>query len=167
MESTEQGAATQPSGDDNRLIELENQLKAAREEQLRLLAEMDNLRKRAARDVESARKFGTERLLGELLPVYDGLEAGLKSESADADKLREGLQLTLKMLNRVLDSHGLRMVNPVGEAFDPEHHQAMGTVDTTEHAPGTVVTVLQKGYRLNERLLRPALVSVAQEPSNG
>jgi molecular chaperone GrpE len=59
------------------------------------------------------------------------------------------------------------MVNPVGEAFDPEHHQAMGTVDTTEHAPGTVVTVLQKGYRLNERLLRPALVSVAQEPSNG
>jgi molecular chaperone GrpE len=139
------------------------ELKACKDEQLRLLAEMDNLRKRAARDVESARKFGTERLLGDLLPVCDALEAGLKADSHDPTTLRQGMELTWRLLTKALEGSGLVSVEPVGQVFDPEHHQAMTLVDSEHHAPGAVVTVFQRGYRLNERLLRPALVAVAKE----
>jgi molecular chaperone GrpE len=139
------------------------ELKASKDEQLRLLAEMDNLRKRAARDAEAARKFGTERLLGDLLPVCDALEAGLKSDSHDPATLRQGMELTWRLLTKALESNGLASVDPVGQAFDPEQHQAMTLVESEQHAPGAVVTVFQRGYRLNERLLRPALVAVAKD----
>jgi molecular chaperone GrpE len=143
--------------------DLEAQLKA---EHLRLLADLDNQRKRMARELEQARKYAAERLLGELLPVLDSLEAGLASArgGADAAKLAEGLELTQRMLAKAVENGGLKAIDPTGEAFNPEAHQAMSVVETGEHAPGTVVTVFQKGYRLNERLLRPALVAVAKEP---
>jgi molecular chaperone GrpE len=150
---------------DDRVNQLEDELNLARAEQVRLLAEMDNQRKRLARDVEAARKYGTERLLGDLLPVVDSLVAGLGTATADADKLREGMVLTLQLLDKALENHGLHTVNPQGERFDPARHQAMSLVDGNGADPGTVVAVFQKGYVLNDRLLRPALVAVAREPT--
>lgn len=140
---------------------LASELAKARDEQVRLLAEMDNLRKRAARDVEAARRYGTERLLGDLLPVADSLEAGLRAGGSDPAKLAEGMAATLRLLEKALERHGLECIEPEGAAFNPELHQAMSVVDTAEAAAGTVVAVFQKGYRLNERLLRPAMVAVA------
>lgn len=147
-----------------RIQELENQLGAAKDEQVRLLAEMDNQRKRAARDVDSARKFGVEKLLNDLMPVCDGLEMGLNQGGNDPAKLREGMDLTLKLLLKATESHGLVRVNPVGEAFNPEWHQAMAMVPTSVHPAGRIIDVFQTGYRLHERLIRPAMVTVATEP---
>lgn len=161
-EQPESGASA--DAERNRLAELEAELVAARAEQLRLLAEMDNQRKRLARDAESARKYATDRLLAELIPVADSLEAGLGVQAADAAKLREGMQLTLRLLDKALAGNGVSTVDPLGAAFDPEAHQAMSMVDAPGHAAGTVVTVFQKGYRLNDRLLRPAMVAVARDP---
>jgi molecular chaperone GrpE len=140
---------------------LATELARARDEQVRLLAEMDNLRKRAARDVEAARRYGAERLLADLLPVADSLEAGLRAGGSDPAKLAEGMAATLRLLEKALERHGLECIEPKGVAFNPELHQAMSVVDTEEAAAGTVVAVFQKGYRLNERLLRPAMVAVA------
>ncbi len=137
-------------------------LMRAREDSLRLLAEMDNLRKRAARDVEAARKFGTERLLGDLLPIADSLERGLETPHDDSNKLREGMQLTLAMLEKALAAHGLRTIDPTGQPFDPALHQAMSTVPAGSKAGGMVAQVFQKGYSLNDRLVRPALVVVTE-----
>ena len=144
--------------------EYESKLGEMREILLRERAELDNQRKRLQRDLEQARKFANERLLGDLLPVLDNLERGLAADKGDAGGLRAGVELTLKELLRVAGNHGLVVVDPAGESFDPDRHQAMTMVQTAEHAPNTVVTVLQKGYVLNDRLLRPALVSVAQAP---
>jgi len=153
-------AAAPPAG-----AALDEQLKAARDEQLRLLAEMENQRKRLARDVESARKYAAERVLSELLPVADSLEAGLAADPSDAPKLHEGMELTLRMLAKAMDSNGLKAIDPAGQPFNPEFHQAMTLIEASGQAPGTVVTVFQKGYRLNDRLLRPALVAVAKDPN--
>jgi molecular chaperone GrpE len=142
---------------------LATELAAAREEQVRLLAEMDNLRKRAARDVEAARRYGTERLLGDLLPVADSLEAGLRVGGTDPARLAEGMAATLRLLDKALERHGLEPIDPQGAAFDPELHQAMNVVEPGGAAPGSVVTVFQKGYRLSDRLLRPAMVAVAKD----
>ncbi len=137
------------------------ELAQLREEMLRERADLDNQRKRLTRDVEMARKFANERLLSALLPVIDSLEAGLQAASGDALALREGVELTLKQLLKVTGDNGLVEVNPAGQPFNPEHHQAMSTVPSTEHPPGHVVQVYQKGWLLNERLLRPALVLVS------
>ncbi|MCB1569940.1 MAG: nucleotide exchange factor GrpE, partial [Xanthomonadales bacterium] len=147
------------------MAEYETKLGEMRELVLRERAEIENQRKRLQRDLDQARKFANEKLLAELLPVIDNLERGLVADKAEGGGLRAGVELTLKELLRVVTAHGIVIVNPVGEAFDPERHQAMSMVDTTEHAPNTVVAVLQKGYILNERLLRPALVNVAQAPA--
>ena len=109
-----------------------------------------------------ARKFANERLLADMLPVIDNLERGLAADTGEAGGLRAGVELTLRELLRVVAAHGLLVVDPLAQPFDPERHQAMSMVDSSEHAAGTVVSVLQKGYVLNERLLRPALVNVAQ-----
>lgn len=154
-----------PEGTDleGRVADLENQLGALRDEQLRERAELDNQRKRLVREVEQARRFANERLLGDLLPVFDSLEAGLKAaEGADA-KVREGMELTLRQLQRVAEANGLVAVDPVGQRFNAEHHQAMSMIESTEQPPGHVVQVYQKGYTLNDRLLRPALVVVARD----
>ncbi|MFO7592813.1 MAG: nucleotide exchange factor GrpE [Pseudomonadota bacterium] len=133
---------------------------------LRLQAELDNTQRRAQRDVESAHKFALEKFAQELLPVKDSLEMGLAAaEGSDhevADKLREGTELTLKMLSSAMEKFGIVEVNPEGQAFNPEWHQAMTMQESAEHEPNTVMTVMQKGYVLNERLLRPAMVVVSK-----
>jgi len=150
--------------------DLEMELAEARDEAashlddfLRARAELENLHKRAARDIENAHKYGLERFMTELLPVMDSVELGLSvADGADAEKLREGLELTLKLFDAASEKFGLREVNPEGQSFDPEYHQAMSMQDAAGVAPGTVITVVQKGYVLNERLLRPAMVIVAK-----
>lgn len=138
------------------------ELARLREDGLRERAELENLRRRLTRDLEQARRFANERLLSELLPVFDSLEAGLAS-ATEASPLRDGLELTLRQLRKVASDHGLTVVDPAGEAFDPQQHQAIGMVDGQGQAPNTVVQVAQRGYVLNERLLRPALVMVARD----
>ena len=146
-----------------RVAELEASNLELREKVLREHAELENQRRRLHRDLEQARRFANERLLNELLPVYDGLESGLAIEGGDIASMREGISLTLKALLKVAENHGMEQVNPVGELLDPERHHAVSMVDAPDHAPGTVVRVLQKGYVLNDRLLRPALVAVAND----
>ena len=152
--------------------DLEMELKEARDEAashlndfLRARAELENLSKRSARDIENAHKFGLERFMTELLPVKDSVELGLNAAGGgemDAKKLREGLMLTLKLFDAASEKFGLREVNPEGQSFDPDYHQAMSIQEAVGVEPGTVVTVVQKGYLLNDRLLRPAMVIVAQ-----
>ena len=126
-------------------------------------ADLENQRKRLARDVDSARKFANERLLGELLPLFDSMEAGLAAAAGD-DPLRAGLELTLKQLHTIAEKNGLAEVAPApGDAFDPERHQAMSMVESADVPPGAVTQLFQKGYVLNDRLLRPALVVVARQ----
>jgi molecular chaperone GrpE len=157
--------ATDLSGDAQLQLELE-QLRVAmgniRDEALRERAELDNQRKRLARDVDQARKFANERLLSELLPVLDSLEAGLQVSADETGKLREGMELTLRQLMKVASDNGMTPIHPIGEAFNPEWHQAISQVESPDVAPNTIVQVFQKGYLLNERLLRPALVVVAK-----
>ena len=125
-------------------------------------ADLENQRKRMTRDVDMARKFANERLLGDLLPLFDSMEAGLANAAAD-DPLRAGLELTLRQLHIIAGKNGLTEIAPAtGDAFDPERHQAMSVVDAPGIAPGAIVQTFQKGYVLNERLLRPALVVVAK-----
>lgn len=145
-----------------RIDELQAALVAQREEQLRERAELDNQRKRMARDLEQARKFANERVLGDLLPVLDSLERGLDASVVDPQRMREGSELTLRQLAKVIDDHGLQVVDPLGQPFDPERHQAMSLVDAPGKPAGTVVMVMQKGYLLNGRLVRPALVAVTK-----
>lgn len=143
------------------LGECEAKLAEMRETVLRERADLENQRKRLQRDVEQARRFANEKLLADLLPVLDNLERGLAAEGSDYAALRSGVELTLRELIRVADASGLKSVGVVGEAFDPERHQAMAMVEGAGDA-GQVVAVMQKGYLLNERLLRPALVSVSK-----
>lgn len=132
---------------------------------LRAVAELDNYRKRAARDVESARQFGVERLAASLLPALDSLELGLGAAGeADAATLAEGQRATLKLLLKALEAAGVSEIDPAGEQFDPERHEAMTTQPADQAAPNSVLVVIQKGYELNGRLLRPARVVVAAPP---
>lgn len=147
-----------------KLTEYENKLGEMRELLLRERAEIENQRKRLHRDVEQARKFANERLLSDLLPVCDNLERGLAVENANTTALREGMDLTLKALLKVAENNGLKPIDPMGQEFDPERHEAMSMVDAPQAKPNTVVAVMQKGYVLNDRLLRPALVAVAKSP---
>lgn len=151
-------------------LEIENaELKMAlaqlREDTLRERAELENQRRRMARELEQARKFANERLLNDLLPVLDSLHAGLKAAGEEEHPLKAGLELTLRQLLKTAADNGLNEVNPQGEAFSPEWHQAVTQVPHPTMAPGTVIDVFQRGYVLNERLLRPALVVVAADPA--
>ena len=128
----------------------------------RSVAELENVKRRAEKDVQSAHKFALEKFSQDLLAVKDSLELGLSTEDADADKLREGTDLTLKMLSQVLEKFNIVEINPVGESFDPNHHQAMSMQPSNEYEPNTVIAVMQKGYLLNDRLLRPAMVIVSK-----
>ncbi|MEQ1511545.1 MAG: nucleotide exchange factor GrpE [Lysobacteraceae bacterium] len=143
--------------------QLKGELEQLRADALRERADLDNQRKRLAREVEMARKFANERLLGDLLPLFDSMEAGL-SAAAEGDPLRAGMELTLRQLHRIAEANGLLEVSPAaGDIFDPERHQAMSMIDAPGVAPGAVAQTFQKGYLLNERLLRPALVVVAKQ----
>ena len=136
---------------------------------LRTQAEMENLRKRTARDVENARKYALEKFASELLAVRDSLEMGLDAArgETDVDKIREGTELTLKMFTQVMEKFGIQQVDPQGERFDPDRHQAMSMQENAELEPNTVMTVMQKGYLLNDRLIRPAMVIVSKAAAGG
>ena len=132
---------------------------------VRTQAELENLKRRAEKDVQNAHKFGLEKFARELIPVADSLELGLSVEAVDlpeVQKLREGMELTLKQLIDTLSKFHVKQIDPMGEKFNPEQHQAMAMQPTDEAEPNTVIKVYQKGYLLNDRLLRPAMVVVAQ-----
>jgi molecular chaperone GrpE len=152
----------------SQLAEAEAKVAASRDAHVRALAELDNVRKRAEREIGSAAKYGTEKLLGELLGVADSLELGLKAAAApDAQltALTEGMQLTQKQLIALLEKHGVAVVDPQGAPFNPELHEAVTMIASADVPPNHVLNVMQKGYRLHERLLRPAMVVVAKAPA--
>jgi molecular chaperone GrpE len=130
---------------------------------MRALAEVENVRKRAARDIEQAHKYALERFANDLVGVKDSLELGLASEGT-LEALRAGTEATLKQLASAFEKGGVTEVSPLGEPFNPEFHEAIMTQPTAEHLPNTVLQVVQKGYQLNGRLLRPARVIVSREP---
>jgi molecular chaperone GrpE len=146
------------------LDEARREAQAHMETALRARAELENVRRRAERDVANAHRYGLERFVNEFLPVRDSLELGVSAAGDDADiaRVREGMELTLKLMAAAFDKLGLDVVDPAGEPFDPELHQAMTMQEGQEGQSGSVLTVVQKGYRLNERLVRPALVVVAK-----
>ncbi|UCE88399.1 MAG: nucleotide exchange factor GrpE [Pseudomonadota bacterium] len=135
---------------------------------LRSRAELENVQRRAARDLENAHKYALERFAQELLPVKDSLELGLNAvaegegEGEQITKLREGTELTLKMLSAAMEKFGIQEVNPQDEPFNPELHHAMTMQESREKAPNTVLSVMQKGYLLNDRVIRPAMVIVSK-----
>jgi molecular chaperone GrpE len=159
-------AATHPERDT--MPSLEELLKAAElqaaehhDAWLRAKAETENMRRRALEDIDKARKFAVENFASELLAVKDSLEAALEVESPSVENLKDGVELTLKQLVSAFGKFNLHDIDPMGEKFDPHQHQAIQMVESDQPA-NTVVTVLQKGYRLHERTLRPALVMVAR-----
>lgn len=152
------------------LADAQQAAEEAREQLLRGKAEAENARKRAEREVANAHKYALEKFIGELLPIKDSLEMGFNAasvEGADLDKVREGVELTLKMFDDILKKSGVEEINPVGETFNPELHQAMSMQDVPDAAPNTVINVFQKGFSLNDRLVRPAMVVVAGPNSGG
>ena len=149
--------------------ELENaqqQISDFQDRMLRMQAEMENLRKRTERDLSNAHKYGIEKFAGELLQVKDSLELGLSAANVDPLKLQEGTELTLKMLAAVLEKFAVEEIDPLGEVFDPNLHEAMTIQESNEYSANTVINVMQKGYTLNDRLLRPAMVIVAKAPES-
>ncbi|MBX2825738.1 MAG: nucleotide exchange factor GrpE [Gammaproteobacteria bacterium] len=154
------------------LADLQAQLAAATtradenwERVLRMQADMENQRKRSQKDVENARKFAMEGLINDLLPIRDSLEMGIaaaRESESDAEKIIEGSDLTLKMMSQTFEKYNINVIDPLDQKFDPEFHQAMSMQDVEGKESNTVTSVLQKGYTLNDRLLRPALVMVAK-----
>jgi molecular chaperone GrpE len=144
------------------LAEAEQRALESKDLYMRALAEMENIRKRAARDVEQAQKFALERFANDLIGVKDSLELGLGSRG-DVDALRQGTEATLKLLAKAFESAGVVEIDPRGETFDPQLHEAMAVQPSADHVPNTVLQVIQKGYQLNGRLLRPARVIVVKE----
>ncbi|MFJ4397562.1 nucleotide exchange factor GrpE [Pseudomonas sp. NPDC089396] len=147
---------------------LEEQLAAAKDQSLRTAAEVQNIRRRAEQDVEKAHKFALEKFAGDLLPVIDSLELALAHSSAEDEqvkKIREGVELTLKMFQDTLKRYNLEAIDPRGQPFNAEHHQAMAMQESAELEPNSVLNVFQKGYLLNGRLLRPAMVVVSKAPA--
>lgn len=152
------------------LAEAEAKAKEHWDQLLRVKAEQENLRRRHEREVQNAHKYALERFAQELLPVIDSLELGAEAaagEGATMEKVREGTELTLKMLLSTIEKFGIQAVHPEGEPFNPEYHQAMSMLESPEHAANTVMNVMQKGYTLNERLIRPAMVVVSKGEPGG
>ncbi|MGL5526372.1 MAG: nucleotide exchange factor GrpE [Aeromonas veronii] len=155
-----------------RIAELEAQLETAiqkaaeeRERALRTAAEMENLRRRAAQDVEKAHKFALEKFANELLPVLDNLERAIELADKENEALKpmiEGVELTLKSMQSGVAKFGLVALDPINQPFDPNAHQAMSMVPSADVAPNTVIAVMQKGYELNGRVIRPAMVMVSK-----
>ena len=181
-EDTENKASSEPGKDrpaDEEAVELDiDALQEALDEAtaqaadnwdklMRSQAELDNILKRTKRDVENAHKFAIEKFVNELLPVRDSLELGLshaEGEDVDPAKLKEGSELTLRMLSQAMEKFNIVQIDPKGEAFNPEFHEAMTMVPSDQVEPNSVLEVIQKGYTLNDRLIRPARVIVAKAP---
>jgi len=164
----ESDVGTTPAADADDLEALRSESEDNYGKYLRAVAELDNLRKRNARELENARKYGVERLAQALLPVRDSLEAALAiGEQADAAALLEGQRATLRLLDEALQSVGIEGIDPAGEPFDPTKHEAIGMLPSADMEPDSVVEVVQKGYSVHERVLRPARVLVARAPVEG
>lgn len=136
---------------------------------VRLNAEIENNRKRAQRDIENAHKYAIKGFVESLLPVSDSMELGLNAtntDSANLESIREGMNMTLNMFMQMLEKNGIKQIDPLGDKFNPEHHQAMTMQEDAEAEPNTVLAVMQKGYLLNDRLIRPAMVVVSKEKSS-
>ena len=148
----------------------EAQIESLNDRALRATAEVENVRKRADRSVANAHKFALEKFTGDLLPVIDSFERALEAASALASEndaagsTVEGIELSLRLMNETLGRHGVEAIDPVGEPFNPSFHEAMSMVPNPDAEPGSVLQVVQKGYTLNERLVRPARVLVAKAP---
>ena len=174
-EAVSPGAGDAPQATEQDHAELTGMLEDARNRAdenwnqcLRLQADIENLRKRSERELANAHKYVLERFSQELLPVRDSLEMGLATfmeSAADPEKLHEGVELTLQMLTGVLEKFGITEINPQNEPFNPEYHQAMSVQAREDLEPNTVVTVVQKGYLLHDRLIRPAMVIVSSAPA--
>jgi len=160
-------------GDDNTdSSKLIDQLKAANDKAtenwdhfVRAQAEMENLRRRSQREVENAHKYASEKFIQSVLPVIDSLEMGADAagqKDASLDKIIEGMELTVKMFADILEKFEIEKINPVGESFNPEFHQAMSMQETADEKPNTILAVMQKGYKIQDRLIRPAMVVVAK-----
>ena len=160
-ESAANDPAPAPPGLEELLEKAEAAAQEHRDAWLRAKADSDNIRKRAQSDLANAHKFALENFSAELIPVRDSLEAALATQNATPDALRSGVELTLKQLTAAFEKFSIREINPLGEKFDPHKHQSISMVES-EAEPNTVVGVLQKGYSLNDRILRPALVSIAK-----
>jgi molecular chaperone GrpE len=162
-EDQTESADQAPDSQSPELEALRREAQDNRDGYLRAVAELDNLRKRSAREVEAARKFGAERLAQAILPVRDSLEAGLAaSEKAGQAVLVDGQRATLRLLDEAFSATGVREIDPQGELFDPNKHEALSLLAAPDAAPNTVIQVVQKGYELNDRLLRAAKVIVAR-----
>ena len=167
---TQDQAGDAASGEElvTRVQVLEEQLAAAQDQSLRVAADLQNVRRRAEQDVEKAHKFALEKFAGDLLPIVDSLERGLDLSNPDDESIRpmrEGIELTLKMFNDTLKRYQLEAIDPHGQPFNAEHHQAMAMQESVDVEPNSVLKVFQKGYQLNGRLLRPAMVVVSKAPS--
>lgn len=148
---------------------LKDELAQSKEQMLRIQAEAQNVRRRAQQDVEKAHKFGVEKFVSDMLPVADNLEravAAASSKAGDFETLLEGVELTLRSLLDGLKRHQVERVDPLGEPFNPEFHQAMTAVENADCEPNTVVDVFQRGYTLHGRLVRPAMVVVSKAPAS-
>ena len=149
-----------------KLTEAEAQAHENREKAMRAAAEMENIRRRAERDVENAHKYGNEKFITSLLPVIDSLEQALQAaneaDEEGSNNMREGIELTLKLFLDSLEKAKAIQLNPIDEIFDPQKHEAMSMQDAPDKASGTVLVVFQKGYLLNDRIIRPARVIVAK-----
>lgn len=171
----EQGPKQDASADSPLLTKAERELVDARDKAeenwelyLRTAAELENVRKRSQREIENARRYGIDRFAQQLLAVSDSLEKGLEaaSEEPSVEVLMAGKEATLKQLKQLMERFSIVELNPLGEEFDPESHEAMTTQPSEEYQPGQVMAVIQKGYRIHDRLLRPAQVIIAAEAEN-
>jgi molecular chaperone GrpE len=162
------GDAEAQSDAESRIVELEALAEERLDHLLRVQAELENQRRRSEREIEAAHKYAMERFAGELLNVCDSLEMGLEAarKTQDASSIIEGTALTLKAFHKAFDKFGIEAVDPRGERFDPERHQAMTTQESAGHPANTVLATLQKGYLLQGRVLRPAMVIVSRLPQN-
>ncbi|WP_395342526.1 nucleotide exchange factor GrpE [Ningiella sp. W23] len=175
--TSEQHSDDQMSFEQAQIQALEEELAKANatiEEQkdgvLRARADMENARRRAEQEVDKARKFALEKFAGELLPIIDNLERAMQSADASQELVKpllDGVELTHKSFISTVEKFGMQVVDPQGEAFNPDHHQAMSMQESDEFEPNTVMAVMQKGYVLNGRLLRPAMVMVSRASSDG
>jgi len=184
LETTAEEVAVEETEADAEVLEeqdpvaqLQQELESTREETrknwdlyLRERADMENLRKRHQRDKEEAIRFANDRLLKEMIPVLDNLERAVdhaEQSSDDRQGLLEGVNMTINQFRKVLEDFGIKPIEAVGKEFDPNMHQAMGQVESADQPPNTVVSEFQRGYLLNDRLLRPSLVMIAKTPSEG
>ncbi len=177
-DSASENEALDPQAEEEALLQAEDdlaeQIKQAEQKAeenwellLRTRAEMENLRRRTEKDLENAHKFALEKFVNELLPILDSMEMGLDVETADSPEdtikgLKEGIEMTVNMMKKAFDKFNIQVIDPLNEKFDPELHQAMSMQPSDEVEPNTVIAVMQKGYTLNDRLVRPAMVMVSK-----